>query len=599
MAIKFTSAEQYIIDNESPVVKKYWIKYDAMDTMHEMSILELETELLRTEYPQLSPDHDPDIERYYDLRALGHSTEALVLYQSRLVPRYPDDQFRTKILKAYRTHSPLYGELMKQAYYQLGQRVLERTKKLIKYIAVKADSFNETDVYSTIKTADAILALLPRERFEAVMAIERLHRYAERLRYCEKSIAKAEALIRAYVTESLSIVEVERQRRKEEQARAQAEERRRLVARDKAELQKQQRLASEKEWQRALQEARPRTNLQKSSGAKERSPQVHIDLNSIRFSPVDLARIQIPPTLTRIEDKTLAFCFKYWNLIRDSAFERILFLYSRKYNTKHYEVFSTIQRGRLSGKRDEEILASVMGILITGYYYSIQGDRYLQRQWLLLKAKLEDGEKPLVPNVIQEHNRTSQRRRGQLKRTPVGAQSQRRASFPRGSPGGAENGKPSQAQRVDTENIASQNQPKIRQKIPETINAQSTLKDPIPAVSAQGFEAAKKGLEKPVRRFSVSERLMHLSGRSYDVYQDLFLAHVRTAIRRVLGKGKGLFFSLPQEAEDLVYEYLKRNYSNPYMNWDQSQEKQKLEALGFSLPAIETIIDECYRIMGK
>lgn len=551
------------------MVKKYWIKAETMDTMQLMSILELETELLRTEYPYLSPEHDPDIERYYDLRSLGRSADALVLYQSRLVPRYPDEQFRTQILRAYRTRSPQYGLLLQQAYHQLGQRVLERTKKIIKYIAVKADSFDATDVYSTIKTADAILALLPRERFEAVMAIERLHRYAERLRYCEKSMAKAEALIRAYVTESLSIVEEERQRRREEQERAQAEERRRLVARDKAELLKQQRMAGAHSRQQALEAAQRRNKLLKGSGLHERPPQVHIDLNAIRFSAADLARIQIPPTLTRIEDKTLAFCFKYWNLIHDAAFERILFLYSRKYNSKHYEVFSVIQRGRLSGKRDEEILAAVMSILITGYYYSIQGDRYLQQQWALLKAKLEGTEKPAAPEL----KRTAVRRRNAMKgltRRPKAATGTARTP----SPAAAETNSPSKTEVQGTgRDLVTRNMAKV--------------------------ETRPQALEVPVRRFSVSEWLMQLSGRSYDVYQDLFLSHARNAIRRVLGKGRGLFFSLPAEAEDLVYEYLKRNYSNPYMNWEQSQEQKQLEALGFSLSKIEAVIDECYKIMEK
>lgn len=554
-----------------------------MDTMQLMSILELETELLRTEYPYLSPEHDPDIERYYDLRSLGRSADALVLYQSRLVPRYPDEQFRTQILRAYRTRSPQYGLLLQQAYHQLGQRVLERTKKIIKYIAVKADSFDATDVYSTIKTADAILALLPRERFEAVMAIERLHRYAERLRYCEKSMAKAEALIRAYVTESLSIVEEERQRRREEQERAQAEERRRLVARDKAELLKQQWMAGAHSRQQALEAAQRRNKLLKGSGLHERPPQVHIDLNAIRFSAADLARIQIPPTLTRIEDKTLAFCFKYWNLIHDAAFERILFLYSRKYNSKHYEVFSVIQRGRLSGKRDEEILAAVMSILITGYYYSIQGDRYLQQQWALLKAKLEGTEKPAAPEL----KRTAVRRRNAMKgltRRPKAATGTARTP----SPAAAETNSPSKTSPAFT----------TESQKTGTAGLKDTARK-VKGVPSQEAETKPQALEVPVRRFSVSERLMQLSGRSYDVYQDLFLSHARNAIRRVLGKGRGLFFSLPAEAEDLVYEYLKRNYSNPYMNWEQSQEQKQLEALGFSLSKIEAVIDECYKIMEK
>ena len=554
-----------------------------MDTMQLMSILELETELLRTEYPYLSPEHDPDIERYYDLRSLGRSADALVLYQSRLVPRYPDEQFRTQILRAYRTRSPQYGLLLQQAYHQLGQRVLERTKKIIKYIAVKADSFDATDVYSTIKTADAILALLPRERFEAVMAIERLHRYAERLRYCEKSMAKAEALIRAYVTESLSIVEEERQRRREEQERAQAEERRRLVARDKAELLKQQRMAGAHSRQQALEAAQRRNKLLKGSGLHERPPQVHIDLNAIRFSAADLARIQIPPTLTRIEDKTLAFCFKYWNLIHDAAFERILFLYSRKYNSKHYEVFSVIQRGRLSGKRDEEILAAVMSILITGYYYSIQGDRYLQQQWALLKAKLEGTEKPAAPEL----KRTAVRRRNAMKgltRRPKAATGTARTP----SPAAAETNSPSKTSPAFT----------TESQKTGTAGLKDTARR-VKGVPSQEAETRPQALEVPVRRFSVSERLMQLSGRSYDVYQDLFLSHARNAIRWVLGKGRGLFFSLPEEAEALVYEYLKRNYSNPYMNWEQSPDRKQLEALGFSLPKIEAVIDECYKIMEK
>lgn len=581
-----------------------------------MSVLDLQTELLQTEYPFLSPDHDPDIERYYDLRALGRSSDALVLYQSRLVPRYPDDQFRTEILRAYRTRSPRYAALLKQAYLALGQRVLERTKKLIKYIAVKADSFDETDVYSTIKTADAILALLPRERFEAVMAIERLHLYAQRLHYCEKSMAKAEALIRAYVTESLSIVEEERQRRKALQEQAQAEERRRLVARDKAELLKQQSVTEKQRRQRELQEAQRRGALGKHR-RESQPPQVHIDLNAIRFSAADIARIQIPPTLSRIEDKTLAFCFKYWNLVHDSAFERILFLYSRKYKTKHYEVFSAIQRGRLGGKRDEEILASVMSILITGYYYSIQGDRYLQQQWALLKAKLEGNEKA-GPETAKR--RTPPRRRtrtstavssgiagidgiARVGGSTRGGSVAARGDGTAGIDGIAGGGNTKSAGRLTAQPrlTGAQNTRDTHNKSVSSVVVQEKAR-PILETDKQkksGSSGETKLRENPVRRNSVSERLMHLSGRSYDVYQDLFMTHVRSAIRRVLGKGRGIFFSLPQEAEDLVYDFLKRNYSNPYMNWEQSQERKQLEQLGFSIPAIEPIIDECYRIMGK
>jgi hypothetical protein len=94
---------------------------------------------------------------------------------------------------------------------------------------------------------------------------------------------------------------------------------------------------------------------------------------------------------------------------------------------------------------------------------------------------------------------------------------------------------------------------------------------------------------------SVSDRLQELSGRSYDVYQDRFLARVRGSIRKVMGERKGLFFNLPENAEDLIYHFLKDHYADPYMNWEESEERKTLEKLGFSLESLIPIIDECYR----
>jgi hypothetical protein len=96
---------------------------------------------------------------------------------------------------------------------------------------------------------------------------------------------------------------------------------------------------------------------------------------------------------------------------------------------------------------------------------------------------------------------------------------------------------------------------------------------------------------------SVSDRLKKLSGRSYDVYEDRFLAKVRNAIRKVLGTGRGLFFNLPEEAEDLVYNFLRDHYSDPYMDWEDSADRKNLVVMGFDLPSLYPVIDECYRTL--
>jgi predicted lipid-binding transport protein (Tim44 family) len=99
----------------------------------------------------------------------------------------------------------------------------------------------------------------------------------------------------------------------------------------------------------------------------------------------------------------------------------------------------------------------------------------------------------------------------------------------------------------------------------------------------------------PPAEGSVSDRLQKLSGRGYDLYQDRFLAQARPAIRKILGAGRGLFFTLPEKAEDLVYGYLKDHYADPYMNWAASDEFRQLAEQGFRLPSLDPVIDECFR----
>jgi hypothetical protein len=96
---------------------------------------------------------------------------------------------------------------------------------------------------------------------------------------------------------------------------------------------------------------------------------------------------------------------------------------------------------------------------------------------------------------------------------------------------------------------------------------------------------------------SVSQRLQELSGRSYDVFQDRFLAHVRSAIRKVLSAKRGIFFIIPPQAEEIIFNFLKTHYNDPYMNWEESNERAKLVELGFELKSVIPVIDECYKML--
>jgi hypothetical protein len=492
----------------------------------------------------------------------------------------------------------------------LGQRALERVKRTVAYIAAKIQSYNEKDVFSTIKAADDILLVLPKDHYEAQTGIERLFRYAEELNFYVEPMSKAVELIRSYLNQSLTVVEEAISRRKQQQQQ---------------ELERQRHIKEDGESYSKQKKESPR-------GSRHRSM---IDLSAIVFSPAELARIEIPEAMIKPEDQTLAFCIKYWNLIYDTIFEQLLYFYSKKYGTKHHMVYLAIRRGRVNKSRDDEILAAIMSILVTGYYYSIRGDAYLQKRWNTIKLMLQQhpaGEeaqlnllastarpavsekpkpcRPVKPPRSGKAPKTSPKivfhrgppaakpRKGRLiaQQKPAGIAAKgarvRTASAQAGTKARVK-AAPSQAQR----SVAAQ--APVKALSPKALGPQqakpvvSVKKKRITPPSYRSVSHRSDSLDKPGG--SVSDRLRELSGRSYDVYQDRFLARVRGAIRKIMGSGKGLFFTLPEAAEDLIYNFLKSHYADPYMNWEKSQERKALEGLGFALDSLIPIIDECYR----
>ncbi|GHV91745.1 hypothetical protein AGMMS50268_22480 [Spirochaetia bacterium] len=535
-----------------------------------MNIADIQKELLRTEYPSLQPDYDPDIERYYSLRSAGQSRDALNIFESRLKPRYPDEQFRTALFRTYRSHDPIHQKLLAVAYRNLTERSIERIRRAITYITDKIENYNKRDVYSTIRVAEEILRLFPDDRYEAVSGIERFHRYSQALNLHVKSMEKAVELVRSYHSQSLTIVENELQRR--ERDRRQADRLRRI---------------------QSLQ-----SNWDPRSGSL-------VDFSTVSFSPADLSRIEIPASMNRVEDQTLAYCVKYWNLVDDPAFERILFLYSRKYGKKNHDAYLIIRKGRQLKRRDDEILGAVMAALVTGYYYSVLGDHYLQQKWRVLKDMM--GQDALSPRPAPS---------APAPRPAVSA-SAAAGTSPAGA-AGASAGKPKKAAKK--KQAAKKSAPKKGGKPKQ--QALSTAAKKAAVAQRAAVKKSAKGISpvqtkgKPVtpagqvpkgtpgwqpRRQvktaggSVSDRLRKLSGRSYDLYQDRFLTHARPAIRKILGAGKGIFFNLPEEAENLVYNFLRDHYADPYMDWAESREKPALAGLGFELESLNPVIDECFK----
>ena len=347
-------------------------------------LTELDVYILKQEFPQLSLTEDPDIERYFEFRSLNRQAEALHLYNTKLVHRYPDNKLRVQLMTYYRKRDYRFHILLTDSLVQLADRTVVQVKKVIVFFADTIAPLKRAAVYTIIKVCEKVINAISPDRFAAISFTEKYARYAERLMYHAVDMRQAADIIRMYITDTISSVREYREERDRENAQAKA-----------------------------------RKAIQKTQDSV-------VDFSKIIFTKEQVAAITIPSFIIRIEDKVLAYIMKYWNFYADGTFENTLLLYSRKYGTNHYAIFHAVQIGRMRNWKDEELLHAVLANVAQGYYYSITGDLYLQRAWKQLKLNLEPSASPSQAKALSvpavKKAKTAKRLKRQTKKDiPVNA----------------------------------------------------------------------------------------------------------------------------------------------------------------------------------
>lgn len=490
---------------------------------------DIQQRILKEEYPDLHLDSDSDIERYFDLRQAGRQADALAIYNNRLRRKYPDDTMRARLLGYYRQRDPRFSLLLAENLVALADRLIARTRRIIELLTREIDTIDMRDAYSVIKLAEGLLEIISPDRYAAIAFTERYARYATLLKYRETSMARTAELVRLYVTDTIESVQ---------------------------DLKKTH---EQKKRERARQASR------------QQAARPGFDLSRVVFSDQDVERILIPSSVTRIEDQVIAYCLKYWNKAADLTFEKTVFLYSRKYHTRHSDIFQAIKNGRMHNWKDEEILNAVLATVVTGYYYSISGDLYLQRSWAALKAS---GPAPAAPETTPTLPAPARRK----KRRAVKKSVQNR----------------NQQVKITATPPSSGQIPIPGKKDPgsKVAGTRSTVTVPkIPKRTTQSIPV----IQRSVMPNSIADMIRQMTGKTYTVYRDLFFSGIRPSIRTVLSRvatrKTSIFDTRQNSAEELVYSYLDRQYSNPWQDWTNSAERKKLKEMGYEIESLEPIIE--------
>jgi hypothetical protein len=506
--------------------------------------------ILGKAYPELLYGSDPDIERYFSLRARGNSVEALRLYNLRLKAKYPEENRRVLLLSHFRTKDPRYGSLLRQSALELAASMIERIKRNIRYLTLPMENVPESDPYRLLKAVEQVARFLPADRFDATAALDNYRRYAELLNFKKELMSFTAELGKEYLLESQSEGDDER---------VDFMERSRQMERRK----------------------------------REHRTKRHFDLSKISFDPADIARIVLPSNITRKEDKVIGYCYRYWDLVNDPGFERVVLLYSRKYRTFHYDVYRTIKIGRASKFTDDEILNRVSTALSSSYSYSVQGDIYMLSMWRRLRGGLAPAHYAVqAAESVQKTQGAVKADAPSKEASPRNEERTKTRTTKRGKAAAkAALSAPKEAPKVEKKSRAPRPADPAEKKTPR-LKAAAAKKKPRP-------KEAPRERSRSTATESVSDIIRRVSGRSYDVYHDIFLSSVRASIRSVLvasqSRSHGIFDASLNAAEEAVHGFMAANYENPYMDWAGSKERERVAALGYSLPSLLPVIEDCVK----
>jgi len=488
---------------------------------------DIREQVLERVFPDLRYGGDPDIERYFELRAEGRMLDALAIYRGRLRIRYPDDEKRVVLLRLYRTRSAEFPDFLRGLLMERADEIIARIRRNVDALVEPLRDAPMRDTYVVLKAVERIARLLPEDAEAARLFVWAHADYAKLMGYRKPEMDKASFLLGEFY----------------DQARIEEETPMDFVSASR----------ESEETRRAQEREKDRKNF--------------FDLAKIEFDQADVRRIEIPQGLERDEDKVLAFCYKYWLRIDDQAFERIVWLYSRKYDTRHFSVFKAIKTGRHRKYPDDDVLTTVATIIATRYCYTVQGDLYMQAAWRKIKASLYGQSQAVMapaPSIIRIDSPGKGRTRGRLEAPAV-------KSVP-------------VSKKTPPKTVA----PRILTVAPRILTLVSATPRK-PVAQAPGNQSTK----------SISDSIKKLSGRAYDVYKDIFLSSVRGHIRSALLKNRskpgGVFNDDTNKAENIVFDFIERNYSNAYLDWASSEHRTRILELGFELRDLEQIIEACYR----
>lgn len=494
--------------------------------------------VLQKIFPAIRYDRDNDLERYIMLRESGKTSKEWGGYYNALCLRYSELE-RKKLIRFFRKNNLAFQNYFKvvlnNLYERLRMKLCERIEQLsacLRKIEKSQHRMFKSSQKDVIAQLEKMIALCSPQLETASEGADFLLEFANHYRYNHTKMKKVVKLVKGYLDGSLF-------------EEAQVKEAYHFDI--KEERKKYQRQGLEDEQPFRLQ---------------------------IFIAPADIEEIVVSSNDKNEYELALAYFERYLSKVADQEFATKVYVYAKKHNTYHYQIYEVIRKGLQYNHQKGRIFDDIFKIISGGrYVFDIRSEQEIQEKLKTLgTTKVEKQIQARLPQPLLRERlgvgRSKRKDTGRLQATP-----------------------PLQAQAM----TAKPSSPALKPEEPPREDKQGALDKTPPALAElQPVQLKTKGptgltTEQMWREFTQDRRAVRLMRRRF---KELLPERLMVACREQVNN---LFTDLitADRLKELLY-YVRHHYDRIIAHDDErALHKERLEELGASIALVYAVIMEC------
>jgi hypothetical protein len=296
-------------------------------------------------FPTIRYGRDADLERYISLREGGKDSAEWKGFYENLSHKYTEPE-RKQLIRSMRKNLRYFNHVFSKIINDLYKRVITMIKHRIDLLVKELHGIEHISKsrlnkdHNMLARVEAIIALCSQNKTEAADGIRFLAELSQNLGYKQKDIRKIQHLVKSYFDGSLF---------------------------EEAEAKLEYHFDIREEYKK-----------QKKPAARPAGDEIKL---KIFITEEDIDRILVERDRHNEYELSFSYFEQYIKYIDDPEFATKVYVYSKKHNTPHYQIFESIRKGVTYNYQKNRVFDDIFKIICQGrYVFNITNEKQMDKK---------------------------------------------------------------------------------------------------------------------------------------------------------------------------------------------------------------------------